>query len=79
MVQSWIKAHNQTVKQQGYGVRILPSFLPVKSPWLNPIEPKWMYAKKAVYDPLHLLSAQQLAQRVSDYFHIQHLKYLSLP
>jgi len=78
LVQTWIKDHNRTVKRQGNGVRILPCFLPVKSPWLNPIEPKWMHAKRAVSDPIHLLSAHQLADRVSDYFQIEHLKHLSL-
>jgi hypothetical protein len=38
-VRAWIHAHNRQVKQSGQGVRILPCFLPVKSPWLNPIEP----------------------------------------
>jgi hypothetical protein len=36
-VRTWIRAHNRAVKQQGQGVRILVCYLPVKSPWLNPI------------------------------------------
>ena len=40
MVRTWIRSHNQTVKQTGQGVRILPCLLPSKSPWLNPIERK---------------------------------------
>ena len=39
-VRTWIREHNQQVKQDGKGVRILPCFLPTKSPWLNPIELK---------------------------------------
>jgi hypothetical protein len=35
-VRAWIRAHNRQVKQEGRGVRILPCYLPVKSPWLNP-------------------------------------------
>src|SRR5436853_5662213 len=38
---SWIRSHNQEVKQTGQGVRILACLLPSKSPWLNPIEAKW--------------------------------------
>ena len=40
IVRTWIREHNQQVKQTGTGVRILPFRLPTKSPWLNPIEPK---------------------------------------
>ena len=40
MVRSWLREHNQQVKQTGKGVRILPFFLPTQSPWLNPIELK---------------------------------------
>lgn len=32
IVRDWIREHNQQVKKQGAGVRILPFFLPVKSP-----------------------------------------------
>jgi hypothetical protein len=39
-VRTWIREHNQQVKQTGKGVRILPFLLPMQSPWLNPIEPK---------------------------------------
>ena len=46
-VQAWIGTHNRTVKRTG-GVRILVCRLPVKSPWLNPIEPRWLPGKRAV-------------------------------
>ena len=39
-VRAWIRQHNQDVKQTGRGVRIVNCYLPLKSPWLNPIEPK---------------------------------------
>ncbi|MBP3955149.1 transposase [Gemmata sp. G18] len=39
-VRVWIKGHNRKARAEG-GVRIVACFLPVKSPWLNPIEPKW--------------------------------------
>ena len=50
-VRAWIRAHNRQVKQQGHGVRILVCSLPVKSPWLNPIEPKWVHSKRAIVEP----------------------------
>jgi hypothetical protein len=40
MVRTWIREHNQQVKQSGTGVRILPFLLPKQCPWLNPIERK---------------------------------------
>lgn len=42
-VRAWIKAHNRKARAEG-GVRIVACFLPLKSPWLNPIEPKWAHA-----------------------------------
>jgi hypothetical protein len=68
MVRSFIREHNLKVKQSGKGVRILPCFLPTKSPWLNPIEPKWIHGKRHVVEPDGLLSACQLAQRVCAYY-----------
>lgn len=44
-VRAWIKAHNRQVKQKG-GVRLLVCRLPVKRPWLNPIEPHWLHGKR---------------------------------
>ena len=67
-VRSWVRSHNSEVKQEGKGVRILPFFLPTKSPWLNPIEPKWVHAKKAIVEPDGLLSAQQLVERICAHF-----------
>jgi len=67
-VRTWIREHKQKVKRESKGVRILPFFLPTKSPWLNPIEPKWVHAKKAVVEPDGLLSAQQLAERICAHF-----------
>ena len=46
-VRAWIKAHNRQAKQEE-GVRVVTCFLPVKSPWLNPIKPKWAHGKKAL-------------------------------
>lgn len=66
-VRRWIRDHNRTAKREG-GVRILECRLPVKSPWLNPIEPKWMHGKKAIVEPARVLTAQELSTRVCGYF-----------
>lgn len=39
-----------------------------ESPWLNRIEPKWVHGKRAIVEPARLLMAQELKQRVCDYF-----------
>ena len=78
IVRTWIREHNQQVKASGKGVRILPLFLPTQSPWLNPIEPKWVHGKRAVVEPNGLLSAEQLAERICAYYHCSYEAYLSL-
>ncbi len=78
LVRRWIREHNQQVKQTGKGVRILPCFLPTRSPWLNPIEPRWVHAKKAVVEPDGLLSAQQLAQRICTHFGCSYEPHLAI-
>src|SRR5712692_9454984 len=77
-VRTWIREHNSQVKQESKGVRILPFFLPTKSPWLNPIEPKWVHAKKAIVEPDGLLSAQQLAERICAHFGCSYESPLSI-
>jgi transposase len=77
-VRAWIRAHNRRVKQARTGVRIVACFLPVKSPWLNPIEPKWLHSKRRVAEPARLLSAQELADRVCAAFDCRHEPHLSL-
>ncbi|GHO48528.1 hypothetical protein KSX_66910 [Ktedonospora formicarum] len=68
MVRTWIREHNQHVKASESGVRILPFLLPKQSPWLNPIEPKWVHGKRNVVERDGLLSAHQLASRVCAYY-----------
>src|SRR5262249_774959 len=58
-VRAWIRGHNRQVKREGKGVRILPCFLPIKSPWLNPIEPKWIHGQRKIVEPTRLLSARE--------------------
>jgi hypothetical protein len=72
----WIRAHNQQVKQQRQGVRLLPCFLPVKSPWLNAMEPKWIHGKRAIVEPDCLLAAREVADRACAYFGCSHEDHL---
>jgi hypothetical protein len=66
-VRRWIKAHNRRAKREG-GVRILACRLPVKAPWLNPIEPKWVHGKGAVVEPERVLAAPEVMERVCRYY-----------
>jgi transposase len=78
-VRQWIAAHNRHVRATGAGVRIVPCPLPVKSPWLNPIEPKWTHGKRKVVEPARLLTARELAERVCAVFHSPYEPHLAIP
>lgn len=75
-VRDWIKAHNREAKRKG-GVRIVVCFLPTKSPWLNPIEPKWAHGKKAIVEPERLLAAAEVRTRVCAYYGCEYLEPLT--
>lgn len=77
-VRQWIRAHNRAVKKNGQGIRLLPFLLPKKSPWLNPIEPMWIHAKRKVVEPDKKLTAAELVRRVSAVFNQPVLPYLIL-
>jgi transposase len=77
-VRNWLREHNRTVKQRGQGVRIVPFYLPTKSPWLNRIEPYWVHGKRSIVEPARLLSAQEVADRICAYFRCAHEPHLSL-
>lgn len=66
-VRLWIRAHNRQARRGG-GVRIVACRLPSKSPWLNPIEPRWMHGKKAIAEPEGLLTAAEVEGRVCAYY-----------
>lgn len=78
-VRTWIRTHNRQVKRTGKGVRILACYLPSKSPWLNPIEPKWLHGKRAIVEPDRLLSPDELASRVCARFGCAHEPHLKAP
>lgn len=77
LVTNWIKAHNTITKRES-GIRILSCLLPVKSPWLNPIEPCWVHGKRAIVEPEGKLTAQETRERVYDYFGCPHLEPLTI-
>ena len=72
-VRAWIKAHNCRVKKEG-GCRLLVCRLPSKSPWLNNIEPKWVHGKRAVAEPASKLAAEELKQRLCNYYQCELLE-----
>jgi transposase len=78
-VRHWIRHHNQQVKWGATGVRIVVCHLPSKSPWLNPIEPKWVHGKRAVSESDRLLSAAELEARVYAYYSCEREAHLVMP
>jgi hypothetical protein len=71
-VRSWIRAHNRRAKAEG-GVRIVACFLPVKAPWLNAIEPKWVHGKRAIVEPDRPLTSAEVVERVCGYYGCERL------
>src|SRR5262249_4066058 len=69
-VRRWIGAHNRRVKRDG-GCKIRVCYLPVKAPWLNPIEPKWLHGKRAIVEADRKLTASEVKQRVHEHYRCQ--------
>jgi len=78
-VEKWIWEHNQQVKKERQGVRIVSCLLPKKSPWLNPIEPHWVHGKRQIVEPDKVLTVQEVIDRVYGYFGLPSQGYLTLP
>ena len=78
-VRHWLRQHNQQVKRGAVGVRLVVCRLPSKSPWLNPIEPKWVHGKRAVSEADRLLSADELEARVYAYDDCERAAHLVMP
>ena len=66
-VRTWVRTHNRRAGAAG-GVRIVVCQLPTRAPWLNPIEPKWVHGKRAVAEPDRKLAADEMKQRICDYY-----------
>ena len=79
IVRRWVRQHNRQVKQTGHGVRLIVCYLPIKSPWLNPIEPKWLYGKRAVLEPDRLLASAEVVERVCAIYGCPHEPHLVSP
>lgn len=79
VVKDWIQGHNRQVKQTGQGVRIFVCPLPTKSPWLNPIEPKWVHGKRRIAEPNRTLPPLELEERVCAALDCPRDDHLTLP
>ena len=79
IVRSWVRRHNRAVKQAGHGVRLIVCYLPTKSPWLNPIEPKWLHGKRKVLEPARLLTIAEVIERVCAVYGCPHEPHLVTP
>ena len=79
LVRTWIRDHNRQVKRRGVGVRIIACYLPIKSPWLNAIEPTWAHGKRRVVEADGLLTIDELADRVSDAYDCPREPHLVMP
>ena len=68
-VRAWLREHNRQVKRgEKAGVRIVVCPLPKRSPWLNPIEPKWLHGKRNVAEADRVLGQEELMARVHAYY-----------
>ena len=79
VVRRWLRQHHQRVKRGAPGIRIVVCWLPTKSPWLNPIEPKWIHGKRAVLEPDRLLGAAELEARVYADYRCEREAHLLMP
>jgi transposase len=66
-LRQWIRAYNRAAKQTEQP-RLLTFLLPKKSPWLNPIEPRWVHAKRKTCEPDGELTAMELKRRLATHF-----------
>ena len=78
-VRHWLREHNRRVKRERQGIRIVSCPLPIKSPWLNPLEVHWVHGKRAVVEPGRLLTAAELIERVHTHFGCAHEELLTIP
>jgi hypothetical protein len=82
-VRDWMGAPNREVKRAGRGVRLLPCFLPLQSPWRGtlrvPIEPTWIHGQRKIVEPARLLTARASEERVCDARCCSHEDHLSIP
>lgn len=63
----WIREYNRRAKTVGEP-RLLAHLLPVKTPWLNPIEVRWVHSKRSVCEPDGDLTPHELCRRLCTHF-----------
>lgn len=71
-IKRWVRSYNQQAKASG-DVRLITHLLPIKSPWLNPIEPRWLHAKRCVCEPDGDLLPSELRRRIGKHFNTETL------
>jgi transposase len=77
-VRAWLKAYKAHAKLTR-AVRLLVFNLPSKSPWLNPIEPHWIHAKRQTLEPSIVpLKPHELRLRLFQYFRTKPLLHCSI-
>jgi transposase len=77
-IRRWLHAYNRLAKAEG-APRLLTHLLPVKSPWLNPIEVRWVHAKRSTCEPDGALSPNELRRRLCAHFDTQPLHESLMP
>ena len=78
-MRAWLRDHNRRAKRAVRGVRVVACRLPVKSPWLNPIEPKWVHGKRRAAEADGLLTARETAERACAALGCAYEEHLALP
>lgn len=53
--------------------------LPIKSPWINPLEAHWVQGKRHLFEPERVLMAQEPEERICAHFHCPLEEYLVIP
>ncbi|MHB1161503.1 MAG: hypothetical protein ACYC3V_14420 [Chloroflexota bacterium] len=76
MLVRWFGAHGLQYEQPW--LRFVDG-RPVKSPWPNPIEPRWIHGKRKVAERARLLTAGELRDRICSYFGCHHEDHLAIP
>jgi hypothetical protein len=78
-VRAWVRDHNRAVKRGDARVRLVVCQLPVQSPWLNPIKPKWVHGKRRAVEPDRLLTGRETAVRACQALGCAYEEHLALP
>jgi hypothetical protein len=76
-VRDRIGTRNRAAERAGRGCRLLVCRPPSESPWLNPIEPKWVHGKRAVVEPARKPTGIELRRRLCDHYRGQLLQPLA--